>query len=186
MFLRFRRIETHVAPFVLPCSFLQSCYWVFPYAIGNTGERLFRKRKTGLWPKGGASRPARRPANARGASLVLRGHAPMLGGHHLFCWAAHPCSGLRTAWARRATRRSRSRPGRRTAPGGAAFVLRGCPLRVGGEALVLRGCAVALCVAELGARLHAFALTIPVAGLCPRPDGLTQYRPIRGLSRQLR
>eukprot|EP01034_Spumella_vulgaris_P013261 gene13261-16913_t len=76
------------------CSFVfVPCYWVFPYAIGSTGGRHFRKRKTGLWPKGGAIRQAIRPANARGASLVLRGNTPMLRAPHLSCGAAHPCSG---------------------------------------------------------------------------------------------
>lgn len=63
-------------------------------------------------------------------------------------------------------------PGRCTARGGAAFVLRGCALRVGGEALARRGRSFALCVPVLPARLNAYALTILLAGRCPRPDGL--------------
>lgn len=135
--------------------------------LGELGV-FFASKKPGSGPTGGASRPARRPANARGASLVLRGITPMLRGHHLYCGAAHPYSGQRPGLGAGALRLPPApRPGRCTAPGGAAFVLRGCPLRVGGAALVLRGCAFALCGDELGARLHAFALTIPNARALP-------------------
>ena len=64
--------------------------------------------------------------------------------------------------------------GPRSRPRGVSLVLRGFALRVGGVSLVLRSRSVALCVPVLPARLNAYALTIPIAGRCPRPDGLPQ------------
>lgn len=110
---------------------------------------------------------------------MRRGHAPMLGAHHLHGGDAHPCSGcgIRPGRQRAALRLpalTRSR-GRTLRVGGASLVRRGWALRVGGEALARRGRSFALCVPVLPARLNAYALTILLAGRCPRPDGLPRW-----------
>ena len=114
-----------------------------------------------------------------------------LGVRHLSCGVSHPCSGRLTGSA-----------GPRSRPRGAAFDLAcglrcACipPARSRGRAVGLGACHLScgdshcawgachlscgavhsLCaVPALPARLNACALTIPIAGRCPRPDGLPQ------------
>ena len=117
-----------------------------------------------------------------------------LGVRHLSCGVSHPCSGRLTGSAG-----PHSRPlgatlrmanglrfacipfghpsGPRNRPRGVSLVLRGFTLRVGGVSLVLRGRSVALCVPVLPARLNAYALTIPIAGRCPRSPTSPNNRP---------
>lgn len=135
---------------------------------------------------------------APGSGLRLSQPAPpapalTLGVRHLSCGAMHPCSGRLTCSA-----------GPHSRPLGASFALASWPRFACVPPAMARGRTVglgawhlpcgdshcawgawhlfcgadhSLCAAPvLPARLNAYALTIPIAGRCPRPVGLPQYR----------
>ena len=136
----------------------------------------------------------RRPGSGLRLSHPATPAPPLtLGVRHLSGGAAHPCSGRLTCSAG-----SRIRPrgatfgnvsGLRFAcipaplPRGRAVGLGARHLSCGdshcarGDRHLSCGAAHSLCVVPvLPVRLNACALSIPIAGRCPRPDGLPQYR----------
>ena len=108
--------------------------------------------------------------HAQGFALVLRGRPVGLSFPERMGGATHPpCPRLKSA-----SGAGTYPAGRLIARGGSCTHYGGAVHCAWGDSHLCGGADHSPCVPALPARLNACALTIPLAGRCPRPDGLPQ------------